>query len=74
MNDSLSEEERQEIRSYMLDNYGYAIETLNEAVCSMIVDNDNLALTYFLKHMRKIVLIVNQVMENGNAADPVIAQ
>ena len=74
MNNLLTEEERQEIRSYMLDNYGYAIETLNEAVCSMILDNDNLALNYFLKHMKKIVLIINQVMENRKTADPLAAQ
>ena len=74
MDNSLTEEERQEIRSYMIDNYGYAIETLNEAVCSMILDNDNLALACFMKHMKKIVLIVNQVIENGNAVDKLVTQ
>ena len=74
MNFSVSEEERQEIRSYMFENYGYAIETLNEAICSMILEKDNLALVYFIKHMKKIMLIANQVIENENVPDRFVMQ
>ena len=71
MNDSLSEEQRQEIRAYMLEKYGYAIETLNDAVCAMLFENDTLALDCFIKHMKKILLIADQAIavEDGNAPD-----
>ena len=74
MNGSLSEEQRQEIRAYMLEKYGYAIETLNDAVCSMLFENDTLALDCFVKHMKKILLIANQAiaLENGNALDELV--
>ena len=50
----------------MMEKYGYAVETLNDAVFSMISEKDNQVLDCFIKYLKKILLITRHALDTGD--------
>ena len=64
--ENLSEQEQNEILSYVIEKYGYAIEVLHYAVMSMVFEQDNLAFDCFVKYFKKILVIAEYAFDDGD--------